>query len=63
MIKAEVVNKENNVVDVQVTVEGTESELYTEISSILQAFDKRPEMTVILIKAMDKLIQKAMEDK
>lgn len=63
MIKAEVVNKENNVADVQVTVEGTESELYAEISSILQSFDKRPEMTVILIKAMDKLIQKAMEDK
>lgn len=62
MIKSEVVKKGGKTLDVEVTIEGTSNELYAEISSILESFDKRPEMTVILIKAMDKLIQKVREE-
>lgn len=50
MIKSEVVKRGKKFAVVQVTIEGTSDEILAEISSILESFDKRPEMTVILIK-------------
>jgi hypothetical protein len=61
MLKSEVVKKEGKTADVNVIIEGTSDELLAEISSILESFDKRPELTRILIIAMDKLIKKAKD--
>lgn len=61
MIKSEVLSKDKNEMHVSVTIMGEEEEIYTEIKGILDSFDKDPELTPLLVKAISELLEKAKE--
>lgn len=61
MIKSKVLSKDKKTMHVSVTVEGEKEEIYTEIKGILDTFDKDPELTSLLVKAMLELLEKAKE--
>lgn len=62
MIKSQVVTKGKKIADVQVSIEGSSDEICTELILLLESFDVGPELSIILYKALSKLIEKK-EDK
>jgi hypothetical protein len=58
MIKSEVVKNSDEGIEVNVTIEGTGEDLYTEIRAILDGFDRNPKLAFILVQAMTKLVEK-----
>ena len=61
MIKSEVLSKDQKM-NVSVAINGSKSEIYTEVKGILKCFNEEPELIPLIVKAMDELLKENKED-
>lgn len=62
IIKSQLVTKGEKIADVRLSIEGRSNEIYTELSSLLESFGSKPELSIIFYKVLSKLVEKK-EDK